>query len=78
MFGKGVYFSDCATKAFNYVHNGFGYYPGGTANVNYILLCEVALGTIKTYKNAQHNAHLTLGDANSVIGEGSHVSKTAK
>lgn len=77
MFGKGMYFSDCASKAFNYVRD-FGLHLGSTENHSYILLCEIALGKIKAYKNANGSAHTKLGDADSVLGEGSNVSSTAK
>ncbi|VEL16142.1 unnamed protein product [Protopolystoma xenopodis] len=35
MFGKGIYFADCASKSANYA------YPTRTRNIGLIILCEV-------------------------------------
>ena len=52
MFGKGVYFSDCVSKAANYVHS---------EDVGLLLLCEVALGTCCEKTSAEYITKLPDG-----------------
>ena len=48
MFGKGVYFADCATKSGNYCH------ASPTNPEGILLLCEVALGKTYDIKHAKY------------------------
>ncbi|KAI6189402.1 hypothetical protein M3Y97_00004100 [Aphelenchoides bicaudatus] len=77
MFGAGVYFSDCVTKAANFActqcleeldpedFNGL---------YGYLFLCEVALGKIQLHLDAEYEAQCLLEDCHSIYGQGSHGS----
>lgn len=67
MFGKGVYFADCASKSANYT------YAQISNNVGLMALCEVSLGKINPLLHGDSNAnHLPKG-AHSVQGVGRNV-----
>lgn len=63
MYGKGVYFADCASKSANYCH------ASSSQNTGLLLLCEVALGTTKDFKKA-HYTDQPMPGSNSTRGLG--------
>ncbi|WP_054692499.1 WGR domain-containing protein [Syntrophomonas palmitatica] len=67
MFGAGIYFADQSSKSANYCW-GFGS-AGQTLSSNYLLICDVAIGKVKEYTDAQ--THLTSAPRgyNSVMGK---------
>ncbi|KAL5106056.1 Poly ADP-ribose polymerase 2 [Taenia crassiceps] len=64
MFGKGVYFADCASKSANYT------YPSSTKNVGIMALCEVSLGEINPLVAGDINANQLPKGKHSVQGVG--------
>jgi len=58
MFGKGVYFADCFRKSYGYCRpaSGFNQWGGGDQMPRFslMLLCEVALGTMKGFLDATY------------------------
>ena len=48
MFGKGVYFADSSSKSANYV------FASASNNVGFMLLCEVALGSMNELTHAEY------------------------
>lgn len=77
MFGAGIYFSDCVSKAANY--SGFcGSICGHYSSTGYLLLCEVALGKITPFTKAAYKAKEFLGDSSHASwGKGYWQSKKA-
>lgn len=80
-FGKGIYFTDCATKAANYTskegNTFFGAGDTGDAKpgfdqTGYLFLSEIALGRVNEYTKAEPNAKAMLNGADSVFGRGSY------
>ncbi|VDO05927.1 unnamed protein product [Rodentolepis nana] len=67
MFGKGVYFADCASKSANYTHAHI------SDNVGLMALCEVSLGEINPLLHADSNANNLPKGKHSVQGVGSNV-----
>ncbi|VDM35148.1 unnamed protein product [Hydatigera taeniaeformis] len=67
MFGKGVYFADCASKSANYT------YPTSNNNVGIMALCEVSLGEINPLVNADYNANQLPEGKHSVQGVGRNM-----
>ncbi|VUZ43799.1 unnamed protein product [Hymenolepis diminuta] len=67
MFGKGVYFADCASKSANYT------YASISNNVGLMALCEVSLGEINPLLNSDFNANKLPKGKHSVQGVGSNV-----
>ncbi|CAD5230117.1 unnamed protein product [Bursaphelenchus okinawaensis] len=66
MFGKGIYFSDCSTKAAQYCHVP----RGGTG---YLMLCLVALGKSKNLIKGDYSATQLQNEYHSVTGMGKHT-----
>jgi len=80
MFGQGIYFSDCVTKAANYTNadeskllgaGDVGDTNPGFVETGYLFLSEVALGRINEYTEANHNAKVLLNGADSSFCRGS-------
>ncbi|KAL5962271.1 Poly ADP-ribose polymerase 2-A [Taenia solium] len=67
MFGKGVYFADCASKSANYT------YPTSKEKVGIMALCEVSLGEINSLMNADYNANQLPKGKHSVQGVGRNM-----
>ncbi|KFB53220.1 AGAP003230-PA-like protein [Anopheles sinensis] len=63
MFGKGIYFADMVSKSANYCCT----HPADTTGL--MLLCEVALGDMQEFSNAQYVKNLPIGK-HSVKGVG--------
>ncbi|KAI6190393.1 Poly [ADP-ribose] polymerase [Aphelenchoides bicaudatus] len=81
MFGKGIYFTDCATKAANYTSKDSNKLLGagdsgdatpGFEKTGYLFLAEVALGRINEYTKADPSAKALLNGADSVYCKGSY------
>ncbi|VDD80054.1 unnamed protein product, partial [Mesocestoides corti] len=67
MFGKGVYFADCASKSANYTH------VTSSNDIGIMALCEVSLGECNELLNADYNANNLPSGKHSVKGLGSHM-----
>ncbi|KAH9281681.1 Poly [ADP-ribose] polymerase 2 [Echinococcus granulosus] len=67
MFGKGVYFADCASKSANYA------YPTSNDCVGIMALCEVSLGEINSLVYADSNANQLPKGKHSVQGVGRNM-----
>lgn len=67
MFGKGIYFADVATKAANYCLTNFN-------NDGLLLMCEVALGTMRKLYYASNVTDIPNGTEHSVMGWGMYHS----
>ena len=68
MFGKGIYFADCASKSANYIHANKDH-PFGL-----LILCEVALGNIYKVNQAKYMDKPPNG-YHSVVGVGKNILK---
>jgi hypothetical protein len=65
IFGKGIYFSDFASKATKWCHHNL------SNNTGLLLICDVALGKSKEFMRADSKAALGLGgEFQSIIGRG--------
>ncbi|KAI6239222.1 hypothetical protein M3Y99_00596600 [Aphelenchoides fujianensis] len=79
MFGRGIYWANCPTKAAQYcgyrsnkvMGDGIDGMAQPDANFGYLFLSEVALGRPNVYSRAQPEAKLLLNGADSVHGLGS-------
>ncbi|KAI6212740.1 hypothetical protein M3Y94_00064500 [Aphelenchoides besseyi] len=81
MYGAGIYFTNCVTKAANYSSSNPHKYRGqaddgsatpGFRKSGYLFLSEVALGRINEYTDANPQAKRDLRDGNSSYGRGTY------
>lgn len=63
MFGKGIYFADMSSKSANYC------YPQ-PAKPGFLVLAQVALGSVRELYDADYNAHRLPEGKNSTKGLG--------
>lgn len=69
MFGQGVYFAECSSKADEYSRDDGGGYFGGCFA---LLLCRVILGEAQVLQKAEYQAHERVGenaDFDSTVGD---------
>lgn len=67
LFGKGVYFADLAGKSAPYCC------PNLSNNVGIFLVCEVALGNVRTLYSTDSDADILPNGINSVKGVGTTI-----
>jgi poly [ADP-ribose] polymerase len=64
MFGNGIYFADQSSKSTQYAHR----WAGNKHSSAFLFLCDVAVGTIKNYEDAQPHLNAAPKGYHSVKG----------